>query len=287
MAARFEKISVPPLGDFDGFDQKTVYQMVPVGDVREMSVVTEDDECTIVVDPPNIAKMQRFFFDKPLLDVPREFRARVTSRNRIRFQLFGQQKGNTTLFLVDRSGKAFATLLVSVKAAVAKSVAFCLLSDMKRNSPFSAVELPSILTAVQQTFKQQANIGFTQIGTVFPVNVTANLGNPLILDKPNIRSAILSATPQSAILANFVVYFTWDVFTLVGRQIVGVNFGFDCYAEQLGDPFQNAMTVAHELGHGLGLGHSSAKTMMAGDGNSRTSKLQQFEIDTINQTDAP
>jgi hypothetical protein len=283
--AHFEKVKVPPLNEFDGFDPKVMYQMVPVGEARAMAVVTDNDECTIIVDPPGIARMQKFVFAKPLLEVPREFRARVTRQNRITFEIFGITTGNTTIFLVDPQGKGITALLVSVKAKITKTAALCRLSDMKRNSPWASERLPAIQTADSRVFSQQANIAFTQHRSVFDVTVPSNLGDPLILDKGTARATIIGVTPNAAFGANFIVYFTWDLFSVKG-QIVGQNFGTDCYVEFDSNTFEQGVTAAHELGHGLGLSHTGAQLLMAGDGVSRSSLLQQFEIDTINQTDA-
>jgi hypothetical protein len=249
-------------------------------------VITEEEECTIIVDPLNIARMQKFVFTAPLLEVPREERARVTPRNRITFEIFGKTKGNTTLFLVDRQGKAFATLMVSVKEKVTKKVALCLLSDRKRNCPFTAAEVSPLFPSIVQTFRQQANIELTQAGSIFAVNVSADLGDPIVADRPATRSAILGATPPQALLADLVVFYCWDIASATRPGVVGLNLGFDCYVEKQPNAFENAINTAHEIGHGLGLNHSGAKTLMAGDGNTRSSLLQQFEIDTINQTDA-
>jgi len=285
MAAKFEKVLVPPLGDFDGFDPKIPYQMVPVRDQRIMSVVTDKDECTIVVDPPNIAKMAQFVFTRPLIDVPREFRASVTPNNTITFQIQGLQKGNTTFFLVDGNGKATTQLLVSVKEKITRTFSLCRVSDRRHLCPFLPEQLPPIARAMKKTFIQQANIDLIQVGAIFEVICTENLGNPLILENPVNRNAIISNTPREARVAIFQLYFVWDLFSNRAGQIVGQNFGFDCYVEQGNNPFENAITAAHEIGHGLGLNHTGAKSLMAGDGNSRSSKLQQFEIDTINDTD--
>jgi hypothetical protein len=80
-----------------------------------------------------------------------------------------------------------------------------------------------------------------------------------------------------------------DITSVQHPKIVGLNLGFDCYVEkQASRPHgvnEDAITTAHEIGHGLGLLHSGAKHLMAGDGNSRSSRLRQFEIDMINRTD--
>ena len=100
---------------FDGFDPKTVYQMVPVSGTRPMTLIAEEDDCTMVVDPPGIAKMQNFVYSAPVREVPDKYRAHVTRRNRITFDILGERRGNTTIFLLDRKDDVFGTLLVSVK----------------------------------------------------------------------------------------------------------------------------------------------------------------------------
>ncbi len=287
MPPKFEKVSVPPLFDFDGFDPKVIYQMVPVGGTREMAVVTDADECTIIVDPPDVARMQRFVFIRPLLEVPREFRAAVTPNNRITFQIFGQKKGNTSIFLVDRNGRMISVLQVSVKDKVRKQIAACRLNDRVHMCPFSVAEIPRIIDGVKKTYLQQANIELVHIGDIQEVTTPEDLGNPLVMDKPGNLEAVIRKTPLVAFRADFCLYFTWDLRSVSKGNIVGQNFGFSCFVEQVNDLFENSITAAHELGHGLGLSHSApaAKGLMAADGNSRSSKIQQFEIDSINQTD--
>ena len=285
MPTRFEKTD----DRFDGFDPKTVYQMVPVSGTRPMTLITEADECTMVVDPPGIAKMQNFVFSTPLRESPDKYRAHVTRGNRVTFDILGERKGNTTIFLLDRKDDVFGTLLVSVKEKISKTVALCLLSDRKRNCPFNAAELPGLLTMTASVFRQQANIELTSVGPVFSVNVPEDLGDPLTPDKPGIKRSILLATPTAARLADFCVFYTWNITSISRPDIRGLNMGFDCYVEkQVFSPKginEEAITTAHEIGHGLGLQHTGAQKLMAGDGNMRSSKLQQFEIDTINTTD--
>src|SRR5579871_500528 len=162
MAAHFEKVSIPPMFMFDGFDPKVMYQMVPLSEERPMSIITEDEECTAIIKPEGIVKMQKFVFSQPLLEMPTDFRARLTPRNKFTFTLFGMKKGNATIFLVDRQGISFAALLVSVKSRVRKTVALCRLADMKRNCPWVGSTLPGILAAASKTFTNQANVEFTQ-----------------------------------------------------------------------------------------------------------------------------
>jgi hypothetical protein len=283
VAAKFKKELL-----FDGFDPKASYQMVPVAATREMAVVTDAEECTIVIDPPNVARMEKFVFPKPLLDVPREFMAKVSPNNTLSFNIFGMKNGNTNLFLLNSQGVATSVMRISVKERLQKTFAVARLSDIRHLCPFLPEEVPVMLQRVKATFLQQANIELSQRGGQFEVTVERNLGNPLILDTPTRDNfnAIIAATPQAALVPNFCVYLCWDLRSNLFASIVGQTFlGFACFCEQQNNPFENAITVAHELGHALGLGHTGAKSMMAGDGNARSSHLQQFEIDTINNND--
>ena len=174
--ANFEKVLAPPLFDFDGFDSKVIYQMVPEGETRAMSVVTDDDECTIIVNAPTVIHMRNFAFDKPAaVEIPRDLRARVPRQNRLRFEIVGDKKGRTTISLVDSKGKKLDAQIVSVKGKITRNVAMCRLSDIRHNCPFLPEQPPLLLPGVQKVFKQQANIEITQHQGIFDVTVPINL----------------------------------------------------------------------------------------------------------------
>lgn len=280
------------MDEFDGFDPKTIYQMVPTGQDRSMSVVTDADACVITVDPVNIARMHNFHFDHGVPDQPGDFRAVLTPNNRMTFEISGQRKGNTNITLSKENGIQINTLTVSVKDKITKTYNTCRLSDIRRTCPFSAANITAIMPKVEATFIQQANAELKQkeAGQVFDIIVPRDLGIPLFADKTDVRFAIIDATgarhPPFILAADFIVYFTWDLRAFrPPKEIVGLTVGRLCFVEFQNDEFQNALTTAHELGHALGLNHTGAKFLMAGDGDSRSSKLQQFEIDMINKTD--
>ena len=290
MPARFEKTS----GSFDGFDAKTVYQMVPLGDSRAgLNAVTGDEEGEVTFINPGVARFggaKRF--DPPSALPFSDTAVRLPPRTRFTFELIGLKPGDTTVVIRDRAGKALASLLVSVKAQIAKTYSLCRLSDMRRSCPWPAAELRPMMQRVEKTFLQQANVKLSEKGGVIhEVNINdRDLGDPLIPERivqpenETLNFIILSRSPIQALASNFTIYFTWDL-RATRKDIVGLNIGQSCYAEfNSTNPFENALTTAHELGHALGLDHTGADTLMAGDGNSRTSTLQQFEIDTINQT---
>jgi hypothetical protein len=296
MVARFEKADDPDMGKFDGFDPKTFYQMVPVGGTRRgFSVTSEGEEIEVAFDPPRIAEFgSRQFLPPTPFPLDRD-RMRMLPRSVVKFELFGVKPGNTTLFIRGRNGKALGALLISVKKQIDKTYAICRLTDMIRStSPWPLDTLRPMMKGVEKCFHQQANIKLTEkTPTIFEVNVNdRDLEDPLvperILQSENTTLShyvLFRRSPIDAILANFTIFLTWNLRT-IQRDIVGQNFGQACWAEYNStNSFENALTVGHELGHGLGLKHSGKDTLMAGDGVSRSSLLQQFEIDTINKTD--
>jgi hypothetical protein len=120
MPAKFVKGSGPD-DDFDGFDQKVKYQMVPVGHDRPMSIVTDAESCIITVEPKNIARLHNYHFDHGVPDEPSDFDAVLTANNRVTFAILGQRKGNTNIKLSTPSGIQIDTLTVSVKEKIIKT----------------------------------------------------------------------------------------------------------------------------------------------------------------------
>ena len=298
MAARFEKRDDPVMGQFDGFDPKTFYQMVPAGEHRRgFSVISENEEIEVAFDPPQIARFANRTFQPPSPLPFNDYVTRVQPNAIVKFEIFGERAGNTTLTIRNRRGAIPGVLLVSVKSPIDKTYALCRLSDMRRSCPWPESDLRPMMKRVEKTFLHQANITLFEKNTqIFDVNVfDRDLGDPLIPDRiiqpENLRLGdyiFVRRSPMEAISGvNFTIFFTWNLrSTTRPKEIVGQSFGQACFVEfNAASPRENSLTTAHELGHGLGLGHTGVHILMAGDGNSRTSLLQQFEIDMINQTD--
>ena len=137
---------------------------------------------------------------------------------------------------------------------------------------------------VERTFLQQANV---ELATSLPpadVVVPKDLRNPVRIDRPGVVRSILAETPAPLFGSSaIIIYSVWDASD--HRPSVGITSGTLCFIDdaQLNDN-EAALTFGHEVGHALGLSHNGKHVLMAGDGISRSSKLAQFEIDTINQS---
>jgi hypothetical protein len=209
--------------------------MVPTGQDRQMSVVTDAEPCIISVDPTNVARLHNYHFDHGVPDTAGDFGAVVTANNRVTFDIFGQRKGNTNVKLSTQNGAQIDTLTVSVKEKITKTYNTCRLSDMRRVCPFSTTVITSIMPRVEKTYIQQANIELKQqqAGRVFEVNVPRDLGDPLFPEKSGIRQSIIDAMAgQLIFLADFIVFFAWDLRALTPpKEIVGLNLGIMCFVE--------------------------------------------------------
>ncbi len=294
MAARFEKAE-----EFDGFDPKVSYQMVPLNGARPMSVVSEADELIISVDDDTIASLNNYHFKTGVPVTPQNSTVLLTPNNRVDFDIVGGKAGNTSITLKKSDGFGVASLTVSVKKVVRKTYALCRLSDRRITCPFTNQEIEKIMPAVAKTYIQQANIQLDDNarGQIYEIVCPEILGDPLFPFKPTVFAAIDARTHatdtgrpigQNYLIgsADLIVYFAWNIRnTMKPFEVVGLTRGRYCFIEHQGIPNEDALTTGHEIGHGLGLNHTGAKFLMAGDGDSRSSKLQQFEIDMINKTD--
>lgn len=150
------------------------------------------------------------------------------------------------------------------------------------------------MTLVEKVFLRQANVILTEATPqIFDVNINdIDLGNTILIDKEpdgdtrTRKSIIIQRTPDQAFVGNIVIYFTWDLSSIDG-DVAGITFGNKtCFVEFTiagTNPAVNGLVIAHELGHALGLQHNGGGNLMApGLDIVRSSRLEQFEIDTIN-----
>lgn len=170
-----------------------------------------------------------------------------------------------------------------------RTVNFCFLSDIRRSSSFLREDVPTMFVRISQTYLQQTNVVLAeQTPRGLDVNVMKDLGNPLRPENASVKSAIVDATPAGAFAADFLVYLCWNIVS-PGADVGGLAFmGTQlCFCEDNGQGsrgFSSASVIAHELGHLMGLNHFQSGGLMQGNVFQRSSRLFQFEIDTVNPT---
>jgi hypothetical protein len=290
VASRFDKPTTGPLGDFDGFDAEALFQMVPAGESRLMGVVTDGRGATLRAGSPQFAEFRNVRSTKAFNGSPTPVQINLPPDSTTTFEIFGVTSGRTPLVLQDQAGKEIATLDVSIKMPLRKTVNFCFLADIRRASSFLHEDVPRLFAKAQRSFLAQANVDLQEATRGgFDVTVLRDLGNPLQPENSAKAKSIFEATPARAFLADFVVYLCWNL-TAPGKDIGGVAFPGTsvCFCEDDGRGaagFFSGAVLAHELGHLMGLDHfQHANGGLMNKGVITSSRLFQFEIDTVNPT---
>ena len=301
-------------GLFDGFDPKTVYQMIPAGQLRTgFSITTDGEAVEVSIEPSGFATFAGPRTFNPPTNTPvTDTLMRLGPKTTTTFNLFGKLAGQATLVIRNQAGKPLETLLISVKNQVAKSYSLSILNDRRRRSPWLPPNDPTapnppapdsilrpMMNGVRKAFLDQANVLLSEkAAQIFECNVNdRDLGDPIVLNSTvldgtetkSLSQIIVGKMPLGAFAADFRLIFTWGIRNRKS-DFVGLTIGTICYVEfNSNSMFENAVTTAHELGHAMGLMHNGRDVLMAGDGITRSSRLEQFEIDTINTsgTDQP
>jgi ABC transporter substrate binding protein len=139
MAPRFGKTLVPN-ALFDGFDRKSMYQMVPLGDGREMGVVTEADELVLESTAPSVALVTNIRTAAGPL-APKFDGFVLPTHTRVTFAITGEAVGHTEILLKRHaSGQVLTSLNVSVKKRRNVDVITLLLSDVHHSTNRTAAE---------------------------------------------------------------------------------------------------------------------------------------------------
>jgi len=281
--ARFKKVIKEPLADFDGFDAEGGYQMVPAGGELRFLGASGAEGATITNSDSSIVRMERFTSTIPLPTATID-KAILPRRAEVEFALNGVKPGRVTLAMRNAGGKLEDELTISVKAPQAVTLSIAILRDIRRQAGFDADMIRFLLSGVFKTYKQQANIDLSIINGPEELLVEKDLKDPMFPENIATALAIHDATPTIWFRSTLIVYCTWNIQTLSGKDdLAGLNVGKKVFVENNANPILTRVTFAHEIGHGLGLDHITDREAVMNPfvGGAHT-RFRQFEIDRMN-----
>jgi hypothetical protein len=170
----------------DGFDPTVPYQMVPVGETREMCVQTGDFKAEMAFTRPDVSSMSNFrvlmqsqphLFPLPGPGVPVR-RITLPEKSVMQFTLAGRGVGWTVLEGRDRPGAgpllpADFKLGVSVKRAEERRFAVCYVFDRINRDTGARRNFPGFFAEVHKTYHDQANFSIVNIDGAYSATQAA------------------------------------------------------------------------------------------------------------------
>ena len=274
------------------------YQMVPLGGRRRAAVfATSDRPCQVVIEAPRVVEFgARTFRDADSgavvsgISALDRFLQPLPANTRMEFDIVGIGVGKTEIVLESAGGGGLASMKASAKAESKVTISACRLKDLEFVNPYDDTNIRAAMARTKFTFKNIANVKLIDDPTIYLVESDIGLGNPIVLGRAfteysqqmsTVHDHIIRKTPPAARAASIVAIFGWD-FEIVHQPLVGLQSGRFVFVDFEADPNDRNLTLEHEIGHAMGLGHTSILSIMNGEGISRVERFEADEIEKLN-----
>lgn len=278
----------------DGFDPEARYQMIPLLGTREMAVQTGDTKAEMSFSKPDVSSMSNFRILKqkapgPLLPGPGVFVRRIAlpAQSTIQFTLSGRAVGGTVLEGRDRPANGGAplkpdfSLEIAVKPRLQRNFAICYVFDQINRDSGARVAFGTIFQDVSRIYERQANVQTINIDgqlsatqAARAVTVSGAAGRTFnILDRRLLNRVVDGFETQFPGVfrqVHAVVFSVPVPIQVATARPLGIQLrlhranGSAFHTIFVGpndnlEPNRLRHTMAHEIGHSLGLDHNPAR----------------------------
>ncbi|MFO1350637.1 MAG: peptidoglycan-binding protein [Gammaproteobacteria bacterium] len=267
MAVRFSQMR--PNDGFDGSASPN-WQMVPVGGSKRVGL-------------HGAAGLAVASSDTSIATV-----ASATAHGHTTLTITGVAKGNCQIQI--GAGPAFAAVLdVAVKSRKTVSTAFHYVDDGHRQKTRRRIsDLNAMITAANNILLPQANVEISRRSAA-ALPIAQNLGRvvrfsshlpgvPAAQHEWDVVTSHADATADFNVF--FVVEYEQDATPLHDDTEAGTLGGSCIFEDNTGEPA--GVTLAHELGHHLGLGHSRNRHHLMADSSGSGTQIPKADADIIN-----
>jgi hypothetical protein len=184
------------------------------------------------------------------------------------FRLDGKSKGGA--FITAISSSTLPTFLeVGVKDKLTQRVKFYSLRDAGNQSRRPLAVVGQWLPQLNYIWKRQANVEFVRLGAPENKTLTQNLGNPIMLGTTGFgaNGDIIANSGDAS--SDLNVFFVWEIqrpgsgndtdatTRVIGSAHSGGGPGVVLFEDDAGSG--EMLSMAHEIGHHMGLSHNEGK----------------------------